>query len=151
MNLLMFYESSAFSLILFSNLQRKMQHNFYKKKFINSKSELEIINSYNREDEKSIRFLNMLKKTMLMVKYFKWKTLSQGLKIWDPWKTARKNIQYVYLHMCAIKKLQTCFFYLFSLFFIYMLYLKLSCSPSANKSYSSFLSISFFSSILSQM
>lgn len=60
MNLLMFYERSAFSLILFSNLQRKIQHNFYKKKiFINSKSELEIINSYNSEDEKNIICLNM--------------------------------------------------------------------------------------------
>lgn len=42
--------------------KEKYNISFTKKMFINSKSELEIINSYNREDEKSIRFLNMLKK-----------------------------------------------------------------------------------------
>lgn len=44
--LLMFLETSVFSLLLFPKFTKKMQHNFYVKIFINPKSEVENINSY---------------------------------------------------------------------------------------------------------
>lgn len=86
---------------------------------------------------------------MLVVKYFKWKTfqnMSHGLKIWDSWKTARKKYFNVYSCMCAIKEAfnqkTSNFYFLFlflNSFFVYMLYLKLFCSPSSNKPSSSSL------------
>lgn len=48
----MFIEGSAFSLPLLSNLQTAT---YLHKIFINPKSEIEMINSFNREDEKSIK------------------------------------------------------------------------------------------------